>query len=129
MQVPARQGQLHSLVDEDTAALWSDVVQKLPPECLKFMLNAAHDTLSHNSNLSVWRREAGLSAQCKLCGQQQTLLHVLNNCEMVLQLQRFNERHDGPQSNCRATSAAMPRRVLQSSRFTWCYLRIAFQHR
>ena len=36
-----RQGQLHSLVDEDAAALWSDVVQKLTPECLKFVLNAA----------------------------------------------------------------------------------------
>ena len=89
-----KQGQLHSLVDEDAAALWSEVVQKLPPECLKFVLNAAQDTLPHNSNLSVWRREAGLSAQCKLCGQRQTLHHVLNHCEMALQLRRFNERHD-----------------------------------
>ena len=57
------------------------MVWKLPTECLKFVLNAAQDTIPHNSHLSVWRREAGLSAQCKLCGQWQTLLHILNNCE------------------------------------------------
>ena len=52
------QGQLHHLVDSDAATLWSEVVQKLPPEPMKFALNAAQDTLPHNSNLSLWRREA-----------------------------------------------------------------------
>ena len=41
----ATQGQLHHLVDDDAASLWSEVVQKLPPECMKFALNAAQDTL------------------------------------------------------------------------------------
>ena len=35
----------------------SEVVQKLPSDGLKFVLNAAQDTLPHNANLSVWRRE------------------------------------------------------------------------
>jgi hypothetical protein len=61
------QGQLHHLVHDDAASLWSEVVQKLPPECMKFALNAAQDTLPHNANLSMWRREAGLSSLCKLC--------------------------------------------------------------
>ena len=52
------QGQLHHLVDSDAATLWSEVVQKLPPEPMKFALNAAQDTLPHNSNLSLWMREA-----------------------------------------------------------------------
>ena len=39
------QGQLHHLVDDDASSLWSEVVQKLPPECMKFALNAAQDTL------------------------------------------------------------------------------------
>ena len=78
------------MVDEDAAVLWSEVVQSLPPECMKFVLNAAQDTLPHNANLSVWRRDEDL---CKLCGKRQTLLHVLNHCQVALELRRFNERH------------------------------------
>ena len=89
-----KQGQLNELVDDEAAALWSEVVQKLPPEGLKFALNAAQDTLPHNANLSVWRRREGLSDQCKLCNQRQTLLHVLNHCQVTLGLRRFNIRHD-----------------------------------
>ena len=80
------QGQLHLLDDTNGASLWSDVVQALPPECMKFALNAAQDTLPHNANLSVWRKEAGLSNQCKLCNYRQTLLHVLNHCQVALEL-------------------------------------------
>ena len=54
----------------------------------------AQDTLPHNANLSVWRRKEGLSDQCKLCSQRQTLLHVLNHCKVALGLRRFNIRHD-----------------------------------
>ena len=45
------QGQLYHIVDDAAATVWSDVVQRLPPECLKFALNAAQDTLPHNANL------------------------------------------------------------------------------
>ena len=84
----ATQGQLHHLVEDDSASLWSEVVQKLSPECMKFAVNAAQDTLPHNDNLSLWRRKDGLSSQCKLCNERQTLLRVLNNCKVVLQLRR-----------------------------------------
>ena len=47
------QGQLHHLDDADGASLWSDVVQDLPPECMKFALNASQDILPHNANLCV----------------------------------------------------------------------------
>ena len=39
------QGQLHFLVDDNTASLWCEVVQKLVPECMNVALNAAQDTL------------------------------------------------------------------------------------
>ena len=42
------QGELHHLVEEDAAALWSETVQQLPPDCLKY---AAQDTLPHDANL------------------------------------------------------------------------------
>ena len=54
---------------------------------MKFILNAATDTLPHNSNLSLWGRK--VSNNCKLCGQHQTLVHVINHCSVALQL-----RHD-----------------------------------
>ena len=47
----------------------------------------------HSPNLSLWGR-ATVSSDCKLCGQQQTLLHVLNHCPVALELRRFNHRHD-----------------------------------
>ena len=40
------QGQLHHLVDDAAASLWSEVVQKLSPECMKF-------ALPYNANLSM----------------------------------------------------------------------------
>ena len=59
---------------------------------MKFILHAATDTLPHNSNLSLWGRS--VSKNCKLCGQHQTLVHVLNHCSVALQLRCFNHRHD-----------------------------------
>ena len=70
------------------------VRNSLPPECLKFSLNAAQDTLPHNANLAIWRRREGLSDQCKLCSERQTLSHVLNHCKVALDHRRYNARHD-----------------------------------
>ena len=56
-------------------------------------MNAATDTLHNNSNLAKWQRGTS-SDLCKLCGEKQTLLHVLNNCNVALQLRRYNKRHD-----------------------------------
>ena len=35
------QGQLHHLADNYGVSLWADVVQALPPECMKCALNTA----------------------------------------------------------------------------------------
>ena len=58
----------------------------------KFILNAASDTLPHRSNLSLWGRS--VPRWCPLCGEDQTLLHVLNQCQVSLELRRFSHRHD-----------------------------------
>ena len=88
------QGQVFRCSADGAASIWSKAVQKLPPELLKFSLNAVQDTLPHNDNLAMWRRREGLSSACKLCGERQTLLHVLNNCPEALNMRRYNERHD-----------------------------------
>ena len=75
------------------ADLWSTTVQSLPERVFKFALNALTDTLPHNCNLHLWKKLP--SASCNLCGQQQSLLHVLNACPYALEKRRYNDRHDG----------------------------------
>ena len=87
------QGQM--LRDSNLTAdlIWATAVSKLSSSAMKFALNSATDTLPHNSNLAKWYK--GLhSGLCKLCGKQQTQIHVLNNCEVALKLRRYNPRHD-----------------------------------
>ena len=69
------------------------ITQSLPSAQMKFALNSATDTLPHNANLALWRKNDHLSAACKLCGEQQTC-HILNNCRTALDLCRYNARHD-----------------------------------
>ena len=68
-------------------------LQKLPPELL-VLPQCCQDTLPHNANLAMWRRREGLSSARKLCGERQTLLHVLNNCPKALNMRWYNERHN-----------------------------------
>ena len=49
-----RQGQLMRMTEAGATEVWSDAVNSLPSESLKFALNAASDTLPHNSNLALW---------------------------------------------------------------------------
>ena len=85
------QGQIFELVDGIAPAIWSKAVQSLPSGLMKFALNAAQDTLSHNVNLAHWHN---LSDTCKLCRGRQTLLHLLNNCPVAVQCRRYNQWHD-----------------------------------
>ena len=59
---------------------------------MKFALNATLDVLPHNSNLHLWQKKN--SPACTLCGGNQTLLHVLNNCTTARDHRRYNSRHD-----------------------------------
>ena len=89
-----QQRQLMRETDEAAAEVWSAAVNTLPLESLNFTLNAASDTLPHNSNLFIWRRREGLTDGCKLCGRKQTLLHILNDCPVALELRQYNKSHN-----------------------------------
>ena len=41
-----------------------------------------------------WRRAENLSSACRLCGEKQTLLHVLTHCPQALSIHHFNTGHD-----------------------------------
>ena len=88
-----KEGHMLGAAPTDAATIWSKAVQALPQNTLKFALNARLDTLLHNNNLHLWKKRS--SSMCQLCHQpNQSLIHVLNNCSMALQLRRYNERHD-----------------------------------
>ncbi len=88
-----RQGGMIKSSKEGAAEIWAQTLNTIPENEWKFVLNAAHDTLPHNANLHLWgEKETPICPLCKK--EKQTLLHVLNNCEVALNLRRYNERHD-----------------------------------
>lgn len=63
---------------------WVKAVQGLPPEPMKFALNASLSTLATNSNLHSWRKKAHNT--CSLCRESRQPLvhtHVLNKCPVA----------------------------------------------
>ena len=91
-QLP-QQGEMTRLWEETSPATWVKAVRGLPPEPLKFALNATLNTLPTNANLQTWGKKTKDS--CKLCrDHRQTLPHILNNCRVAMELRRYSERHD-----------------------------------
>ena len=91
-QLPA-QGEMTRAWEESSPTLWVRAVKVLPPEPMKFVLNATLNTLPTNSNLKLWGKKA--SNICPLCqGSRQTLQHILNNCPKAMELRRYSRRHD-----------------------------------
>ena len=70
-----KQGQMMRTDTPDGASLWQKAVQFLSAEQMKFELNTVVDTLHHNPNLHVLKKECDY---CSLCGERQILLHNLN---------------------------------------------------
>ena len=77
----------HSQID-----YWSKAVWSLPAKQMAFAVNSTQDMLPHNSNLRQWKRPVAPS--CLLCGDLQTLRHVLNGCLRALQGRRYDARHN-----------------------------------
>ena len=86
-----KQGQMIASVEENEIEIWANTIQSLPAQQMQFVLNAAVGTLPHNANLHLWGKETDA---CPLCGERQTLIHVLNNYKVALELCRYNPRHD-----------------------------------
>ena len=87
-----KEGQMSRLSTPQAAEIWAKAVESLPDEILKFSLNSAVDTLPHNANLHLWKKKENSS--CPLCGEKQSLIHVLNACSVARDKRRYNVRHD-----------------------------------
>ena len=91
-QLPA-QGAMARLWEKASPELWVKAVQGLPPEPLKFALNASLDKLPTNANLHTWGKKP--HDICPLCQDyRQSLLHVLNHCKVAMDLRQYSRRHD-----------------------------------
>ena len=66
----------------------------LPYRVLSFAVrsNSSIDCVPTFRNLQRWGKK--VSAKCKLCGNKQTLQHILNGCKTMLDQGRFTWRHD-----------------------------------
>ena len=74
------------------AQIWVTAISTLPEWCFKFTLNAVTDTLPHYANLCKWMKLS--SSLCQLCGEYQSLAHILNSCQKTLALRRYTSRLD-----------------------------------
>ena len=86
------QGECYRISNDMCTEIWISAVQTLPDIMYKFVLNAGLDTLPHRKNLRRWKKSD--SDQCPLCGETQSLLHVLNSCRVALSQRRYDNRHD-----------------------------------
>ena len=71
---------------------WPTAVFSLPEWIIKFALNAVTDTPPQYANLCRWKKLS--SPWCQLCGEDQSLAHILNSCWKALNLRRYTTRHD-----------------------------------
>ena len=87
-----KEGQMLRNTTPESAKLWGQALLQLSDDQMKFALNGALDTLPHNANLHLWKKKE--HEKCLLCGERQTLIHVLNACPVSLHQRRYNRRHD-----------------------------------
>ena len=87
------QGDLLNLAhSEESDLTWRSAIYSLPRRVLSFAINSSIDTLPTFRNLKLWGKK--MSSNCKLCGNTQTLLHVLAGCKTMLDQGRYTWRHN-----------------------------------
>ena len=79
-------------IQEKSDYLWKSYIQNVPKGIMKFVLNSFSDTLPTKNNLSRWGKRS--NSKCSLCGNNETLMHVLNNCKIMLDQGRYTWRHN-----------------------------------
>ena len=67
--------------------LWKSFIYDLPKGIMKFMVNAFLDILPTKNNLCRWGER--INTKCTLCGNKETLQHVLNNSNTILDQGRY----------------------------------------
>ena len=85
-----REGQMFRCTSSDAADIWGRALMDLSDEHRKFAINSAVDTLPHNANLHLWRKRN--DDACPLCGDRQTLIHVLNADATTIAMMQCSER-------------------------------------
>ena len=83
---------INLLAEENENVTWKSLVYNLPKGILPFALKASTNTLNTPDNLRRWGKKK--LANCTLCGNHCTLLHILNYCKISLDQGRFDWRHD-----------------------------------
>ena len=73
--------------EEKTDADWKSYIYNLPKGTMKFILNSTIHTLPTHNNLRLWGKRT--SDKCKLCGNMDSTLHVLNGCKTCLVQGRY----------------------------------------
>ncbi len=61
---------------------WRLLIYNLPHGILQFAINASIYTLATNANLKRWGKRG--NSKCELCGGRETLHHILNHCNALL---------------------------------------------
>ena len=71
---------------------WRSLIFDLPRGVLSFAVRSSIDFLPCLSNLKNWGKR--VNAKCKMCGNVETLNHVLNSCRISLEQGRLTWRHN-----------------------------------
>ena len=85
------------LMEEGNCITWRSYLWDVPRGVLEFAINAGLNTLPSLDNLKRWGKR--VSDRCPFCGNTQTLLHVLSNCQVALNQGRYTWRHNSVLSN------------------------------
>ena len=80
------------IMEEGNCITWKSFMWDIPQGVLKFAINAGINTLPTMDNLRRWGKRT--NDRCPFCGNIQTLLHVLSNCNVALDQGRYTWRHD-----------------------------------
>ncbi len=88
-----KQGNLFKIAQECEGDLsWKSYMFNLPKGLLSFATRAAIDVLPSGDNLKIWGKSDNIN--CELCGNKNTLLHILNACKTALNQGRYTFRHN-----------------------------------
>ncbi len=77
------QGRFLDLMNiQESFNTWRSLIYNLPRGILQFAINASIDTLATNANLKRWGKRG--NSKCEPCGGRETLHHILNHCNAML---------------------------------------------
>lgn len=71
---------------------WKFLLSGVGPKFVSFLLNASINCAVTPDLLRLWGYAS--SGNCKLCGKQGTLFHILCNCSVALYAKKYTWRHD-----------------------------------